>query len=240
MIKAVAKRILEKLHLFELERRLGWLDRQIARSYLHQWQVRKLHVGCGRNLLSGWLNADAMPLSRKTLLMDATRPFCFEDDTFDYIFCEHMIEHISYQHGLNMLAECRRVLKTSGKIRISTPDLAFVIGLYQGDKSPLEWEYIRWANRTFVHGVAEDNRGFVINNLMRNWGHTFLYDENTLTGAMESVGFTNVVKCDLQESKDAALCNLENEARVPAGFLRMETFTLEGTKSGDKAVHQRA
>jgi hypothetical protein len=71
---------------------------------------------------------------------------------------------------------------------------------------------------------------FVINNFMRHWEHTFIYDEHTLKTAMMSTGFTDITKCGLQQSKDDALCNLENMERIPAKFLEMETITLEGTK----------
>jgi hypothetical protein len=47
---------------------------------------------------------------------------------------------------------------------------------------------------------------------------------------LEKAGFTKIVRCDLRESKDGALRNLENEKRMPKGFLKLESFTLEGTK----------
>jgi hypothetical protein len=47
---------------------------------------------------------------------------------------------------------------------------------------------------------------------------------------MLNAGFTNIVRCDLQESEDPALRKLENEARLPLAFLRLETLTLEGAK----------
>ena len=47
---------------------------------------------------------------------------------------------------------------------------------------------------------------------------------------MTLASFKTVTKCDLRESKDAALCILENEKRLPPNFLRLETLTLEGSK----------
>ena len=91
-----------------------------------------------------------------------------------------MIEHISYDNGVKMLAECRRILKPAGRIRISTPDLAFIVSLYNVEKPGLRKEYIKWAASEFFGGSRAVNEVFVINNLMRNWGHTFIYDENTL------------------------------------------------------------
>jgi predicted SAM-dependent methyltransferase len=129
-----------------------------------------------------------------------------------------------------MLGECHRVLKKGGRVRISTPDLSFLVKLYGDDKSSLQREYIAWSNSTFLEDAPEDNEVFVINNFMRNWGHTFVYDEATLRTAMTQSGFANIIKCDLQQSKDDELCNLENITRIPLRFLEMETITLEGTR----------
>jgi hypothetical protein len=82
----------------------------------------------------------------------------------------------------------------------------------------------------FTPGAPDDNEAFVINNFVRNWGHRFIYDEKTLRGAMVSAGFKAITKCDIYESMDAALRNLENEEHVPPNFLRLETLTREGRK----------
>jgi predicted SAM-dependent methyltransferase len=214
-----------------LAHRFGMWDRKLAKRYILQSQVRKLHLGCGWNILPGWLNVDFIPERRAALYLDARRPFFFEDETFDYIFSEHTIEHMSYYDGLNMLTESHRILKNRGIIRIATPDLTFLIKLYRTDRSPLQQEYIVWANRSFVKDAPEDNEVFVINNFMRDWGHTFIYNENTLRMAMVKAGFTHIVKCELRKSEDDALCNLESLARIPTKFLELETITLEGTKA---------
>jgi predicted SAM-dependent methyltransferase len=214
-----------------LAHRFGMWDRKLAQRYILQSQVRKLHLGCGWNLLPDWLNMDYIPERRGALYIDARRPFFFKDETFDYIFSEHMIEHMSYHDGFKMLEECHRILKMHGKIRIATPDLAFLIDLYRYDKSSLQRDYIAWANRTFVRDAPEDNEVFVINNFMRDWGHIFIYNENTLKTAMINAGFVDIFKCELRQSKHDALCNLESLARIPTKFLELETITLEGTKA---------
>jgi predicted SAM-dependent methyltransferase len=215
---------------WQLHRRFGRLDRKLARQYLGSSTVRKLHIGCGTHLLIGWLNSDFLPSCPKILHLDATQPFPFEDGTFDYIFTEHMIEHISYQAGQNMLRECRRVLNENGRIRISTPTLSFLFDLYQGRKSGLQIDYIKWAMQ-LVEDDVEENVVFIINNFMRNWGHTFIYDEDTLRQAMTEAGFVSIVRCSLQESEHLAFRNIENESRMPPGLLRLESVTLEARKS---------
>ena len=141
-----------------------------------------------------------------------------------------MIEHISYSNGLAMLRECHRILRNNGKIRISTPNLQFLIDLYKDNKSKLQREYIKWAIDSFIKSAPCYDDTFVINNFVRDWGHLFIYDEKTLRSSLEKAGFTKIIRCDLNESKDETLRNLENEKRMPKGFLKLESVTLEGTK----------
>src|SRR4051812_40618920 len=100
--------------------------------YLRENTVHKLQIGCGGNYLEGWFNTDLSPNAHRTGL-NATRRFPFADNTFDYILSEHMIEHVPYDMGRVILSECHRVLKPGGTLRIVTPDLKFLIGLYQND-----------------------------------------------------------------------------------------------------------
>ena len=141
-----------------------------------------------------------------------------------------MIEHVSYAQGQHMLKECFRVLKDGGKIRISTPNLSFLILLYQNEKTELQKEYIGWATETFIGSAPYCEDTFVINNFVRDWGHTFIYDEKILRFSLEKAGFKEITKFELNESEDEILRNLENERRLPEGFLSLESFTLEGIK----------
>ena len=205
-------------------------DRTIKARYFASSTMPKLHVGCGGHVLTGWLNTDYDSEIPTVMHLDTTQRFPFKEETFDYIFSEHVIEHMSYGHGVKMLAECYRVLKRSGTIRISTPDLAFLVDLTRQNKTDLQRAYIEWAAKAFIPGAPDDNEVFVINNFVRNWGHTFIYDENTLRGAMMSAGFNKMTKFDQHESADDALRNLENDDHVPPHFLRLESFSMECRK----------
>ncbi len=207
------------------------IDVRVER-YLAEHATRKLHIGCGDNLLGGWLNSDFPARSNAVLSLDATETFPFQEGTFDYVFSEHMIEHVPHAKGAAMLAECHRVLKGNGKIRISTPDLRFLVELYIcGDRrSELQERYIKWATDSFVRGAPYYDPVFVINNFVRDWGHLFIYDEKTLRASLERAGFTGIVRRDLNQSPEAALRGLEFERRLPEGFLQLETVTLEATK----------
>lgn len=213
-----------------LAKRLTGMDRAIIRSYFETAPVKKLHVGCGKHRLEGWLNADYFPKLKDVIRLDATKNYPFENNQFDYVFSEHMIEHISYPAGLQVLRECFRVLKPTGKIRISTPDLAFLVDLYQEKKSQLQVDFIKFSTDVHLKEAPDYQDTFVINNYVRNWGHTFIYDEKVLRQAMEKAGFTNIMRFPVSESQDAALQNLENVSRKPPGMIALESLVLEGTK----------
>lgn len=65
---------------------------------------------------------------------------------------------------------------------------------------------------------------------MRNWGHQFIYDEKTLSLTLRSAGFSDITRCELNASDDDALRGIENESRLPQGYLALESMTLEATK----------
>jgi predicted SAM-dependent methyltransferase len=202
----------------------------VIEAYLAAHEIRKLHIGCGSNRLEGWLNSDYFPKAEGVLHLDATARFPIGDAELDYIFSEHMIEHVSYAEGISMLCECHRVLRPNGIIRISTPDLQFLMDLYRDDKSELQKEYIKWATEKFIKDAPYCDDVFVINNFFRDWGHLFIYDEKTLRRSLETSGFVNIIRCGLNESSDDVLKNLENDKRMPEGFLALESFTLEASK----------
>ena len=189
----------------------------------------KLHLGCGRNILDGWINTDYNTAKfGGSEYLDVTKKFPYNNNSVDYIFSEHMIEHITYHEGKFMLEESFRVLKVGGKIRISTPDLKFLIKLYNEDKTELQKRYIEYSFKEYKLDCNSDT--FVINNFHRDWGHIFIYDEKTLKSLFELIGFFDLKCYGLMESDDEELRGLEHIIRQPDGFIQLESFTVEGTK----------
>lgn len=58
------------------------------------------------------------------------KPFCFkpgyrlefEDDSFGFIYSEHFFEHLHFDEAIELFRECRRVLTSSGILRVVVPD----------------------------------------------------------------------------------------------------------------------
>src|SRR5690349_20236353 len=67
--------------------------------------------------------------SKEEIYLDAASRYPFGNGSFQYIFAEHVIEHIPWEAGVRMLRECYRILAKGGKIRVITPDLSRFVTL---------------------------------------------------------------------------------------------------------------
>ena len=188
-------------------------NRQIE-AYLQGNSLKKLQIGTSKSPLAGWLNTDLLPSSRRLVYLDATRRFPFKDDTFDYVYSEHMIEHLDHRSAVAMLQESFRVLKPGGRIRISTPDLRVLVGLLSEARTGQQNRYIDFMTRKFLPGVDDCKEVFVVNNAFRAWGHQFLYDRETLRVTLARVGFEELEYYPAGVSNDENLRDIELHGRV--------------------------
>ncbi len=92
---------------------------------------RRLHVGCGVELIPGFVNMDAdasIPgLDVTGGVEDLSQ---FAEDEFDEIYLSHVLEHVPYARVPGVLAGLHRILRRGGTIRISVPDLDRICRLY--------------------------------------------------------------------------------------------------------------
>ena len=217
---------LRRVWLKEWEKRVRFLPRHSA---LRRQPWTKLQLGAGSNPLNGWLNTD-LQVDRDILFADAAKPLPFPSQQFEYVYTEHMIEHLTYAQGREMLREIHRVLRDGGKLRIATPDLAFLVRLYQNDSGAREQEYISWAVKRNCPELPHCSAS-VVNNFFQSWGHQYIYDEETLARTLLSCGFECVTRCAIGESDEPALRGLESHGRhIGEDNNRFETMVLEVRK----------
>jgi predicted SAM-dependent methyltransferase len=221
----------EYFRLRTLQKRISYVPRhrEIRRQL---W--KKLQVGAGGNVLPGWLNTDLRP-SEQVLSVDVTRPLPFSSGEFTYVFTEHMIEHIAFEQARRMLLEIYRVLANGGKLRVSTPDFDFFLGMF-GDKiSSEEKQFMEWHVGTYTPNLPIHPLS-VMNTMFHRWGHQHLYNEQTLSSLLQDCGFDQIVRYSTGESDDSELRGLESHGKL-VGELhnRMETLVLEATKCARKA-----
>ncbi|MEW6305326.1 MAG: methyltransferase domain-containing protein [Verrucomicrobiota bacterium] len=213
----------------------SWSRRGDIRRYLETHEVRKMQIGSGYNSLGGWLNADYVPRpGAGQIFLDARRPFPFPDGSFHFIFSEHMIEHIWFTEAQSMLKECHRVLKPGGVIRISTPNLRNVASLLFAPDNQIKQTYIKLATDKYIPHAINYRPGFVVNNFFWDFGHYFVYDEETLELALQAAGFSNVKLVQPLESDHAELRGLESHQKIVGDEInRFESIIMEASRGSD-------
>lgn len=85
--------------------------------------LRRLNVGCGRNVLPGWINLDIAKLPGVDIVADIEKcggtPLPLDSDSIDEFLLSHVIEHI--HASLDLMQELYRVAKPNAKATIRVP-----------------------------------------------------------------------------------------------------------------------
>lgn len=80
---------------------------------------RKLNVGCGTDIRSGWINLDSTALPGVDVVHDIERlPWPFADAAFDVVLCQDVLEHTDY---IPIMRECWRIMKKDARLIIRVP-----------------------------------------------------------------------------------------------------------------------
>lgn len=212
-------------------RKLLGKDRKIIGSYLAENPSPKLQLACGSNHPAGWLNTDYYHPSDTIACLDVTERFPFADKTFTAILAEHVIEHFTYRDGKAMMTECFRTLKPGGILRLSTPNIRFYTDLFDPAKMELFREsYAIPHQKAWVPYADAPRATFVLNNLVRNWRHLFVYDFETVEALLKSVGFTEVSLKEIGQSEHSELRGVDRLARDREDFEWQSNMVMEAAK----------
>lgn len=125
---------------------------------------------------------------------DLSHSIPLKDQTADFVYSSHFLEHLFKQDAERLLTDCHRALKPSGILRISIPDLAYAISLYaRGEKEKMLADYF----------FVEDKESFLAR-------HKYMYDFELLKALLEKIGFSQVVRCAYQEGRTPDIKLLDN------------------------------
>jgi predicted SAM-dependent methyltransferase len=173
----------------------------------------KLHVGCGPIHLDGWINIDNRRYEAADYIIDVRDGLPFRDLRF--IFAEHFIEHLPYWECERFLRDCRSALAADGILRLSTPNLDWVVATQYN---------------------ARDIRDcFLLNASFKGWGHQFLFNSATLSALLRRVGFARVEFCAYRESAHTELRGLERHERSPDTLQLPHVLVIEASGFGGEA-----
>lgn len=182
---------------------------------------RCLNVGCGTDYKKGWINLDNNSdnnIDKLDLNWDLRNPLPFEDNSIDYIFNEHLIEHLTVEEGQVAIKDMMRVLKPGGVMRIATPDLEVAVDKYIN--LPVKDDPVLNSEK-FGLGFIK-TRAEKINITFRWWGHQWLYDWEELERRLVSAGCSDITRGKHGISKYKELNKLEtrDESKLIAEIVK--------------------
>jgi predicted SAM-dependent methyltransferase len=91
----------------------------------------KLHLGCGKKILSGWLNIDLKKRPGVAVMRLPQGLKKFADHSVAFAYSSHMLEHLDYpDDALSLCREFRRVLMPGGPVRFVVPGIERIIRAY--------------------------------------------------------------------------------------------------------------
>ena len=154
------------------------------RKQLESLDTVKLHFGCGRRILPGWVNVDGYHVNGISYVMDLRCALPLADNSTQFIFTEHVLEHLDYERDITfVLSEFHRVLKPGGAVRIIVPDLEKYCRAYVDNDR--DW---------FLATQAGPPGAYVVNSIFMDHFHKFIYDFATMANCLKKAGFKDIVQ----------------------------------------------
>lgn len=193
-----------------------WTSRSTAMRYRTQDNLL-VNFGAGEAGTTGWVNVDAYARPGVNCVYDARTQLPFADASTRGIFCEHFLEHIDYyDEAPRFLAECRRVLKPGGVLRLIVPDAELYLRAYcdggwerLSEIRPLDAE-----RADFYTGVRYNTPLELVNFVFRQGAeHRYAYDYPTLAHLLRRCGFERIERQACGRSAMPAIC-LDQKVRA--------------------------
>jgi predicted SAM-dependent methyltransferase len=85
--------------------------------------AKKLNLGCGFDLRSGYLNVDFQDFHKPDLVADVRDLWMLPSGYFDEIVAQDILEHLPRLDAPKALAEWSRLLRTGGVLYLRTPNI---------------------------------------------------------------------------------------------------------------------
>lgn len=135
-----------------------------------------IHVGCGTCANASYINVDTRPgIHVHYIEKIENLPSLFPPEYADLIYACHILEHLRYAHIPSTLKKVRHALKSGGVFRISVPDFAVIVAMYQERRALAD-----------IMPPLMGGQGYADN------CHYSAFDKTYLTALLHETGFTSV------------------------------------------------
>lgn len=158
----------------------------------------KIHLGCGNNLLDGYLNIDKYVKADGVMNLDIFN-LPFDDGEAELVLAEHLVEHLSFDEERKFFYEMFRILKPNGVLKIEVPDFEWVVEKFIESRDEFNTFYkVGVDNHYFGNGPECDNRWGILTTAI--WGnqngegqfHKNGYTKTKIESIGKLVGFNRV------------------------------------------------
>lgn len=169
----------------------------IERLSYQKDRIMKLHLGCGKRHIPGFIHIDAIDFPHVDHVTSIDNLSFIADASVDLIYNCHVLEHFKRREVQKVLAEWNRVLKPGGTLRISVPDFASLFEIY-----------VKHQKLELVIGALFGRQDYLYNIQYTT------YDLPTLSKTLEDAGFTNVRRYDWRKTEHAEIDDY-SQAYIP-------------------------
>ena len=177
-----------------------------------------INLGSSSNIIQGFINVDFFRTPNIDYATDLRFPLKIASHTVDGIFCEHTIEHLTYQQVDCLLGECYRILKPNGIIRIIMPDISLFIKNYSENNQ--DW-FKKWEKMMFLEST--DNQRSkrrlksnieAISFVTQEYGHISCWDLTTIRIYLTKNKFKKILQTGFKQgSCDKLMIDSNDNAR---------------------------
>jgi len=162
--------------------------------------MRKLEIGPHNlhKLGPDWETLDCIKKKHVDVVHDIRQlPWPYENDSFDFVLMNHVLEHLSWVHTVSYLKEIHRIIKPGGVFEVWVPDWDKIVaaakdnsliakdGFYRHNpgKDPMRWVNIR----LMADGPGEERF------------HRAVFDRPYLKRCLVQAGFLEAMLKDLSK-----------------------------------------
>lgn len=144
-----------------------------------------LHLGCGPNILEGFINVDKYVPGKGVMPWDLGK-IELPENTVQGIYSSHSLEHLNIRDGHRALVNWFKVLKPGGRLYLAVPDLKEICRHIANDL-PFNTE-TWWLFTLFGYQAHTEAKGIDVPDEPGQY-HMSGYTPETITRKLESIGY---------------------------------------------------
>lgn len=160
----------------------------------------------------------------------------FDDNSIEYIYTSHMIEHLFPFDARNFFRECFRILKPGGTFRIICPDIDIWLDNFKTDKGLFKQykdETIEDIYNHRIYNVKDkiQSNTEIFQSMLYGWDHKWMWNFESLSRWLKDEGFTLVEKMNYLDTHVGKFKQLEETIPYKIGSIRQkESLYVECNK----------